>query len=383
MIDRVEQASPTFGSLAAAGEWLRARAWIAGWWLGSRALVFAVALVVGAVGPRGYVGSFERAHAFGLLNSWDGLWYRRVAEHGYLLLPERQSDPAFFPLFPALLRGVHALGLGYTAAGLIVANLMLLVALCAFHALTAELLGEAAARRATVYVSIFPLGYVFSMGYPESLVLALMVLAGLSALHGRWGRAGVLAAAAALARPGGAFVALPLLAVAWHRRRRMSQLEGGLALGSVLAPVAALASFPLYLAYVLHNPFAWSEAETRWGRHFSPLGFVDAFRNLPTAFSHSAWVARDLGALAAYLLLIALARRYGAPRAWQLAGLAIVALPAFSGSFNSIARFGLLAPPVFWGLAWLGASPRADRAIRVVSVALLVAATATIPFAFP
>lgn len=383
MIERLEQASPTFGSLPAAGEWLRDRAWVVGWWIGGRALVLAVALVVGAVGPRGYVGNFERAHAFGLLASWDGLWYRRVAEHGYLLLPERQSNPAFFPLFPVLLRGAHALGLDYTAAGLIIANVMLLVALYAFHALTAELLGEALARRATVYVSIFPLSYVFSMGYPESLVLAVMTLAGLSALRGRWGLAGVLAATGALARPGGAFVALPLLAVAWHRRRRMSQLEGGLALGAVLAPMAAFASFPLYLGHALDNPLAWSEAESRWGRHFSPLGFVDAFRNLPIAFSHSAWVARDLGGLAAYLLLIALARRCGAPRAWLLLGLGIVALPVFSGSFNSIARFGLLAPPVFWGLAWLGRDRRADRAIRIASVALLIAATATIPYAFP
>jgi hypothetical protein len=383
VIGRLEQASPTFGPLAAVREWLREHAWIAGWWLGGRALVFAVAVVVDRVGPRGYVGNFERAHAFGLLTSWDGLWYRRVAEHGYLLLPERQSDPAFFPLFPVLLRGVHALGVGYAAAGLIVANLMLLVALCAFHALSSELLGETVARRATVYLSIFPLGYVFSMGYPESLVLAATALAGLAALRGRWGQAGVFAAVGALARPGAAFVALPLLALAWHRRRRMSPPERGLAVGAVLAPVAALASFPLYLAYALHDPFAWSEAESRWGRHFSPIGFVDAFRNLPTALSHSAWVVRDLGALAAYLLLIALARRRGAPLGWQLLALATVALPAFSGSFNSIARFGLLAPPVFWGLAWLGRRPLADLAVKVVSVVLLVAATATIPFAFP
>jgi hypothetical protein len=382
-MERLEQASPWLGSRSSATEWVGARMWIVVWWAAGRVLVLATALLVDAIGPRGYVGHAERTHAFGLLTSWDGLWYGRVAEHGYLLVPDRQSDPAFFPLFPVLLRGAHALGPGYAAAGLIVANVALLVALHAFHALSAELLGEELARRATVYVAIFPLSYVFSMGYPESFVLAAMSLAGLAALRGRWGQAGVWAAAGALARPGGAFVALPLLAVAWNGRRRMSPLDVGLATGAVLAPVAALASFPLYLAYVLHNPFAWSQAESRWGRHFSPLGLVHAFRDLPTAFSHSAWVARDLGGLAAYLLLIALARRCGALRAWQLAALAIVALPAFSGSFNSIARFGLLAPPVFWGLARLGGNARADQAIRIISVALLVSATVTIPFAFP
>jgi hypothetical protein len=55
----------------------------------------------------------------------------------------------------------------------------------------------------------------------------------------------------------------------------------------------------------------------------------------------------------------------------------------FSGSFDSIGRFGLLAPPLFWGLAWLGRSRRADLAIRATSLVLLVVATATVPYIFP
>jgi len=55
----------------------------------------------------------------------------------------------------------------------------------------------------------------------------------------------------------------------------------------------------------------------------------------------------------------------------------------FSGSFNSIARFGLLAPAVIWGLATLGRSSRADAVIRGLSIALLAGATAAIPLAFP
>jgi hypothetical protein len=61
----------------------------------------------------------------------------------------------------------------------------------------------------------------------------------------------------------------------------------------------------------------------------------------------------------------------------------VVVLPTFSGSFNAIARFGLLAPAVFWGLAALGASRRADRAIRCLSVVLLIAATVHLSFVFP
>jgi len=66
-----------------------------------------------------------------------------------------------------------------------------------------------------------------------------------------------------------------------------------------------------------------------------------------------------------------------------LAGLAIVVLPLFSGAFTSIGRFGLLAPPLFWGLAWLGRGRQADLAIRAVSLALFVAAAVTVPLIFP
>jgi hypothetical protein len=374
---------PPFASLASLGAWIRAHAWVAGWWLVGRAVVVATAAVVAATGPRGFLHTEEGHGVLGVLGAWDGRWYRMVASNGYLLIPGRQSDPAFFPLYPLLLRAVHVLGIGYVTAGVLLSNLALLAALLAFHALTRELLGAPLARRATAYVAIFPLGYVFSMAYPESVVLCAIAVAGLGALRGRWGIAALAAAAAALARPEGLFVALPILAVAWHRRAALSPVQRGLALGAVLAPAAALVSFPAYLDRVLHDPLAWSRAEHAWGRQFRPLGVVTAFEHLPRAAAQNPWVVRDVVALAVYLALFLLARRTGAPWAWLLAGIGVVVLPVFSASFQSIGRFGLLAPPVFWGLAWLGRGRRADNAIRIASVVLLVAATATVPLIFP
>lgn len=368
------------GSLLA---WLRAHAWIGGWWIGGRAVMLVTAVVVGALAPWDGNGVVRRAGPFGLLGAWDGHWYRLVASSGYLLVPGRQSDPAFFPLYPLLLRGVHATGVGYLAAGVLVSNLAFLGALVALHALTRELLGPDLARRTTRYAAIFPLGYSFSMVYPESLVLCAIAVAALAALSGRWGVATVAGAAAALARPEGLFVALPLLGIAWSRRRRLAPSERGLALGAILAPSAALASFPLYLARVIHDPFAWSRAERAWGRRFTPLGFTTAVARLPEALSRNPWLLRDVVALALYLALFVAARRAGTPWPWLLAALGVVVLPAFSGSFASIGRFGLLAPPVFWGLARLGRGPRADRAIAAACLVLLVSATATIPAVFP
>jgi hypothetical protein len=348
--------------------WARDNAWIARWWLTGRALV---------------VGTTLCMDKPSVLAAWDGRWYRAVAAHGYLLVPGHQSDPAFFPLFPAILRAAHHLGLGYSTAGIALANSAFLATLAAFHVLTRDLFDPAFARRATVYLAIFPFGYVFSMAYPESIVLAATTLAVVAAARGRWGVAATCAATGALGRPEGLFVAAPLLVIAWRDRHRLGPAQRGVAFGASLASVGALGAYPLYLDRVLHDPDAWSRAELAWGRRFAPLGALHAVEHLPRAFDGNAWVVRDVAATVLYLALLAAAARAGTPRVWLLAGLAIVVLPVFSGSFSSIGRFGLLAPPVFWGLAWLGRRPRANFCVRAASLVLLVAATATIPLIFP
>jgi hypothetical protein len=341
--------------------------------------VLAAAAVLDAAGPRALTRHDETAHVLGLLDAWDGRWYRIVAEYGYLLEPGRQSDPAFFPLFPMVLRLIHATGLGYVTSALVLSNVAFLGALAAFAALTRELFGERYARRATIYLALFPLGFVFSMGYPESVVLCAVSLFALAALRRRWVAAAVAGALGALARPETAFIALPLLPLALRERDE----RRGLALGAVAAPAAALAGFAIYLGARLHDPLAWTQAERAWGRRFTPLGLVTAIERLPTAVQGNAWILRDVICLLVYLVLLLVAWRAGAPRLWVVAGASVVLLPTFSGTFASIARFGLLAPAVFWGLAALGSTRRRDRTLRVVSAIGLLAGTATIPFVFP
>ena len=194
--------------LAAALESLRATERLAAyrtialWWLGSRALVFATALTAQALRwPKpGWYPSLE-GHHLALLTTWDGRWYRMVASRGYLAIPHHQSDTAFFPLYPALLRAAHATGMSLDTAGLLLSNAALLVAICALYELARCWCENGAARRAAVYAAFFPVGYVFSMVYPEALVLAAIALAGVFAHRRRWSAAAVAAAVAALTRP--------------------------------------------------------------------------------------------------------------------------------------------------------------------------------------
>lgn len=343
--------------------------WLVGWWAAGRAIALATAL---AVKP-----------TFWSLDRWDGNWYRMVARGGYLLVPGRQSDPAFFPLYPIMLRVVHAVGVGWGIAGPLLSNLAFLLGLLLFYWLSREMFSETLARRATTYLAIFPLGYVFSMTYPESVVLVFLAAAPLAALRRRWWLAAACAGAAALARPEGLFLAFPLADIAWRQRETLSPSRRGAALAAVLAPVAAIASYSLYLATVLHDPLAWSQAERVWGRQFRVSGAYDAFAHLAVAVGHNAWLVRDVVFFFVYLGLLYAAHRVGTPLAWLAAGTAVVVLPLFTGAFDSIGRFGLLAPPLFWGLAGLTRSESSERLVRFASVVLLVLGTASLAYVFP
>jgi hypothetical protein len=343
--------------------------WLLGWWATGRIVAIATAL---AIKPTVWT-----------LDRWDGRWYRMVARGGYLLVPGRQSDPAFFPLYPILLRAVHAAGAGWGIAGPLLSNLALLLGLGLFYALTREMFGEQLARRATTYLAIFPLSYVFSMAYPESIVLVLLAAAPLAALRRHWWVAACCAGAAALARPEGLFLVFPLAGIAWHQRHTLTPARRGAALAAVFAPPAALVSYPLYLGTALHDPFAWSRAEHAWGRKFRISGAFRAFEHLPAAVGHTPWLMRDVLCFFLYLGLLYAARRAGVPGAWLAAAAAIVVLPVFTGAFASIGRFGLLAPPLFWGLASLTNEARRDRLVRAAFLVLLVFGTVSLVYVFP
>jgi hypothetical protein len=381
----VEPATQTFGW----SSWLAERRPIFIWWAGARALVLGTALVIhGIAQPYGYYSHAVLAKPFGALAAWDGIWYRRVAVHGYLFVHGHQNDTAFFPLYPVLLHIVHLTGLSLDAAGLLLSNLLLLAALLVLYELGLALLPAADARRAVIFAAVFPTSYVFSMIYPESLVLGCMALATLLAVRGRWLGCSLVAAAAALARPEGALLVLPLAAIAADRWPMLSPEARGRALAAVLAAPAALLSFLLYLGWAVHDPFAWNETEQAWGRSFNATGFVLSIRRLFTGLGENHWGLRDALFCVAFLVLLAVAARAkiawpGRRWPWIVFGLAIVLLPLASGSMESDARFGLLALPIYWGLAVAARRRWLERGLLALSAVLLVGATATIPLIFP
>jgi len=354
------------------------------WFAVSRLVTLLAFLLLDALGPRGHLASRFYHEPLALLGSWDGVWYGRIAAHGYLLIPGSQSNPAFFPLFPIMLRGLHAVGLPYTAGGAIVSNLSLAVAVVAFYELGCRVLGDRElARRAACFMAVTPMAFVFSMSYPESFALALSVLALLAGLGDRWLLAAALAATAVLARPEAVVLIVPLAAIAWSHRAELDPGARGRALAAVLAAPAAVATYPLYLQWALGDAGAWGQAQKKWGRAFDLSGPFRALVHAPAKMGREPVIARDFAFLLVYAALLAVAARRGVGAEWILGGALVLVLPLFSGSVESEARFGLLALPVYWGAGLLVSGRRSELALRVVSLAVLVGWVIMLPDYWP
>jgi hypothetical protein len=357
---------------------------IAAAWFASRLLVFlgaGAAQLLGLGFSRNRPGFAQRPLHW--LTTWDGHWYTLIAERGYLLIPGRYSDPAFFPFLPILLRGLHAAGLPFDLAGLMLANAAFLVALIGLYRLACVWLPEQDARRAAIVAALFPGSVTMAMIYPESVALAFSVFAGILAYRRRWLLTAVCAGLATLARPEGLLLTIPIAACAVGSWPGLSARSRGRATAAVVAAPATLATISVYFWQTLGDPLAWSHAEQAWGRSLNPVGLYHALASLFTAHGYDLWLIRDAIFFVLYIALLFVAWKATVPRSWIIAGAGVILLPLTTGSFASLERFGSLALPVYAGIAVIGRSARAQRVIVVASALLLLGSTLTLPYRFP
>ena len=337
------------------------------YYLASRLLVLGAALVAGLMYP-----SLDIVRSFGSV--WDGRWYLLIAQHGY---PDRMyqeglgSRWAFFPAFPAVIRGVaEATRLSLPDAAFLAAFVFGLTGTVAVWLVVRETFGPRVADRATLLLVFFPLSCILSFAYTEGLFLT--VAAGtLYALQRRWWiTAGLLACVAGLTRNTGAVVILCVLVVAFQtawRERRLRPL-----VAAAIAPLG-LAAFMAYSWAMVRTPFAFLTSQRFWqGQHFVWFSEpVRALAALLTLSVHGLTLAQAAFCTAAVVFvyvgvvcLLSLSRERRVPLSWWVYTVGTIAV-AFSAYFtNSIPRYTLVAFPLFVGIAW--------KARSVTRTALLV-----------
>ena len=317
---------------------------------------------------------------------WDSDFFLRIAQDGY-----DDASAAFHPLYPALVAGLGRAFFGhYVLAGLVISLAAALGCFVLLHSLASERLGAEGGRRALLYLALFPMALFLQAVYSESLFLLLVLVAFRCAERNRFVPAGLAAGLAILTRAAGLALLPSLALLAWRERDRLRAL-GGLALA---LPVAAV--YPLVLWQQVGDPFAFSDAQDRWHRHFSPAGpfggiwdgLVAGWRGLEQfVVGHGTHVsgvgpmhaaAENLQALAfliVFLFLTVVAwRRFGA--AYGLFAVVSLAIPLSYPSSRwpllSLPRFGLVVFPFFLALAALTAGrPRAHTAVVACSAVFL------------
>jgi Mannosyltransferase (PIG-V) len=317
---------------------------------------------------------------------WDSIHFLRIAEHGYT-----SAEASFYPLYPALIAALGRVFGGHNVlAGIVVSLAATLAAFVLLERLAEPRLGLAGARRAVLYLALFPTAFFLQAVYSESLFLFLCLAAFALAERARFPEAGAIAGLAIITRPAGLALLPSLVLLA---RRRSWQLV-------TVVPVAAI--YPLLLWRRIHDPWAFAHAEGTWHRHLSPAGPLggiwDALRAGWAAVeqlasgsnAHVYWTAvsradsaplrtaaLNLELLAFLVLFVALTivawRRFGAPYGLFAAiSLAIpLSVPSSRWPLLSLPRFGLVIFPFFLALAWLGRNSRAHAAILSLSALLL------------
>jgi hypothetical protein len=304
------------------------------------------------------VGSFQRITSdvpFGTMNlwaHWDGEHYVALARGGYLQPPVHVS-PAFFPLYPLLIRSFAELFGGpvtqpaLSAWGVLISLLALPFALYFVYRIAENEWGTRTAQRTVLLLAFFPTSFFLNAVYTESLFLAFSA-ACLWAARVRRDLllACLLAGFATATRNVGVFLLTPL-AYEWLKNVREYRWQG---VYLALVP-SGLAVYAAYLRWHFGNPLLFYTEQERWGREATdPLStlhnaLVQGGVGLTRLLDPGLWSDPSLGRIAdrlgaainAYNLVF-----LGVALALLLAGLRVLPL-----GLSAYASLLILSPALF------------------------------------
>ncbi len=344
-------------------------------WLALQLIVTAAAFYSINYVPAGVtvpVPGYEPPETHAFFEAWlraDALWYLKIAKHGY---GDSLATFAFFPAFPLATRVVGFFMPSELVAGLVVASGAILAGFVFLHRWIEMASTSAAARAGVVGLALFPTSFFLIAPYGECMLLAAGSGALLAAASGRFKLAGVAGAVAALSRPFGIFMVIPLLAYAYRARGRGRWLAPA-------GPIAGALAWGAFAALRTGDPLAAINVQSIWQR--SPTFFgatlIRSF-TVPFEFANSSllpYLLFDLVALLFGIVLVVLVRRGLKDRltGWAMAlyGAAILLLvlstPFAPRPAMAVPRFVLALFPLF---AVYGRLPLSRRALRVFLAAM-------------
>ena len=150
----------------------------------------------------------------GVWERFDTLWYIEISQHGYA----RPDAVVFFPLYPLLIR-LLSVAMSPLAAALVISTVAAFFAFWGFQKLLRLDLPEDTVKRALLFFALWPSAFILFAGYPESLLIALMIWAIWFARAGNCWLAGILGLLAGLTKAAGFCIIVPLAVLAFKEWR--------------------------------------------------------------------------------------------------------------------------------------------------------------------
>jgi Gpi18-like mannosyltransferase len=313
---------------------------------------------------------------FAVWGRWDAEHYLTIATEGY-----SGTEPAFFPLYPFLIRYVGMFTGSHLVAGLLISNAASFLGLLYLYKLIEHEYNRHVAQRATFYIAIFPTAIFFSAVYSESLFLFLTVASFYYMRERRWITAGVFGFFAALTRSEGILLAAPFV-IEWVAAAIEGKAEffrywvGNLVqplIGILLVPLG-LACYMAYLWVLRGDPLLFSHVQVHWGRELAwPwVSVVNSFHKILHSHAQQT-VSTQIQELAFTFLMVAMLvvgfRRLRLSYSVYMA-LSIL-VPMSTASLMSMPRFALVLFPMFALFGLWGARPAFNNAYVAFSLPLL------------
>jgi len=327
-------------------DWRAAAPFLLAVFVVSRMLVISVAAFVETLFPlEGAHLSYSTAPFLTSLTTSDAVYYLGIAAQGYHAQPVSgvYNDWVFFPLFPILTRiGSWATFGDVALAGVLVSNVAFAIAIVLLYRISAPQLGHDGAVRAVTYVALAPGAVAFAMAYSDSLFLALSLGAFIAAEKRRYRLTGVLYGLAALTRPYGLILGLPLLVLIIRNEGRRPTRDW---LWLAIGPIAVI-GFYLYLGQVTGDPLASIHGQAAWDEpRLSPIqgGSIETR-------GHPLWLIL-FAVLLTYTFLLVYLRTDHVPPAHAAYAILTLSTVLLSGRFLSLPRYLNVAWPFSWSLA--------------------------------
>ncbi len=334
-------------------------------------------LLFSTVSHRAFPMPFQSRRFAEIFAAFDSGWYFDIASRGYYYRADGQSSVAFFPLYPMLMRAV-AWPFGHSErtiwmAGIAVSCVSFTLALLALHRFAERLTGDReTARRAVLYLAVFPFSLFFTRVYAESLLLLTSVLAVSRAYDGRWASAGVWGGLATLARPNGILIGLPLALLALRGRPAPGELARRSA--ALLVVPAALVGYCVYVYTLSGDPLGWLSSQAHWGYSLGHPPWEQLLKMIGRMVKYGVYDYFFVSAMAPFRLFHGIAallflgltpaifKQFGAPMGTYV--LVSLLVPLSGNALEGVGRYAAVLFPAFILVGGFK-SPRLHEAILI------------------